>query len=130
MDIPRYGAGMGAALGFGAGVAGTTIAAVLGAADHPEFGLVLLAVPVALVAACTNVPGAVLAAVQCWGLWAGFLLGRRGEIPMTAESGRALVVLVAVALLAGVAVSASRAAHLVSARPPRGRAAGPSPVRS
>lgn len=61
--------GLGAAIGFGAGVLSTCAGALLGARDAPVIGLVLLGGTVAAVAAVTTFAGVVAAAVQCWGLW-------------------------------------------------------------
>jgi hypothetical protein len=130
VDTPRISAGFGAALGFGAGVFATIVAAVGGATANPVAGLVVIAVAVGCVSAVTTVMGSLLVAGQCWALYAGFLLGRKGDIALSFDSLRALAVLVVVALLVSVIAAASRAYPHLSAGMVRGRAAGPSPLRS
>jgi hypothetical protein len=65
----------GSALGFAGGVVVTA-----SAASWPVFALVLLVVVVVVVSWWTTVPGAVLTAVQCWGLYASFVVGHEGHL--------------------------------------------------
>jgi hypothetical protein len=65
----------GSALGFAGGVGVTALAA-----NWPAFALVLLVVVVAVVSWWTTVLGAVLTAVQCWGLYASFVVGHEGNL--------------------------------------------------
>jgi hypothetical protein len=98
--------GLGAAVGFGAGVLSTCAGALLGARDAPVTGLVLLAGTVAAVAAVTTFAGAVAAAAQCWGLWDGFLVNGLGQLRVDRGGRQELVALVgcaaAVCLVAAV----------------------------
>ncbi|SHG58299.1 hypothetical protein [Streptoalloteichus hindustanus] len=97
--LPRLAGGYGSALGFGVGVLTTTAAVAAGAAGAPLLGLTALAVAVFAVSAVTTLPGAVLTAAQCWGLHAGFVLGRAGAIAVDGPAARAAAVLLAAALL-------------------------------
>ncbi|GGM82182.1 hypothetical protein GCM10012275_61050 [Longimycelium tulufanense] len=139
--LPRLRALDGSALGFGTGLLATTLVVLLGATRFPTVGLVLVLAVVLGVAAVTTVPGATLVAAQCWGLYAGFLLGRAGEIVWDERGGWAAAVLFAAALLASVVGRMLSRPQEVSAPGPRvdpvsdaapvsDRAAGPSRVRS
>jgi hypothetical protein len=67
---------------------------------------VLLGGTVVAVAAVTTYAGAVAAAVQCWGLWDGFLVNGLGQLKVDRGGWPGLVALVggtaAVCLVAGV----------------------------
>ncbi|MCX2955277.1 hypothetical protein [Lentzea sp. NEAU-D7] len=116
----RMRGGYGSALGFGGGVG---VTAFTGA--WPLLALVLLAAVVVVVSLRTTIVGAGLAALQCWGLYATFLVGVRGDLtadqpPPGGPAGGAPAA--ARAFLASAAV---RVIALVT-----GTAAGPSPARS
>ncbi|KAA2252143.1 hypothetical protein F0L68_36965 [Solihabitans fulvus] len=132
--LPRVRAGFGAALGFAAGVVATIVSVAVGAAGRPELGLVILAVAVAGVSVVTTIVGAALTALQCWAFYASFLVGRAGQLVFDARTERAGALLLVVAVLASAVAAAGTAVwarRRVSATPSaRGRAAGPSPVRS
>jgi hypothetical protein len=96
----RLTGGFGSALGFAAGIVVTTASVAGGAAGHPGLGLVALAVTVAGVSAVTTVWGAVATAAWCWAFYAGFILGRAGELAWDERSAQAAVVLGVVALVA------------------------------
>ncbi|WP_077008272.1 hypothetical protein [Saccharothrix sp. ALI-22-I] len=99
----------GSALGFAGGVGVTALAA-----SWPVFALLLLVVVVVVVSWWTTVLGAVLTAVQCWGLYASFVVGDEGHL---VPDWPALAVL-------AVASTASLSGLV------RDRAAAPSPARS
>ncbi|MCP2261973.1 hypothetical protein LX15_005700 [Streptoalloteichus tenebrarius] len=97
--LPRLSGGYGSALGFGVGVLTTTAAVAGGAAGAPWLGLVASAVAVLAVSVVTTLPGAALTAAQCWGLHAGFVLGRAGAVALDERAARAAAVFLAAALL-------------------------------
>lgn len=95
--------------GFAAAVGVTMVAVAAHGAGHPQWTLGALALAAAAVAAITTLPAALATAVLCWALHAGFILGRYGDLALTAASARAGAVLVGVALLARVVAGAVRA---------------------
>src|SRR5688572_21850927 len=116
----RMRGGYGSALGFGAGVG---VTAFTGA--WPLLALLLLAAVVVVVSLRTTIVGAGLAALQCWGLYATFLVGVRGDLTVDEHTTWVLALLVQLAALAFLTSAAVRVIALVT-----GTAAGPSPVRS
>lgn len=112
--------GYGSALGFGAGVGVTTFTG-----SWPLLALLLLAAVVMAVSLRTTIVGAGLVAVQCWGLYATFLVGVRGDLTVDEHTTWVLALLVQLAVLAFVASTAIRVIALVT-----GTAAKPSPARS
>ena len=112
--------GYGSALGFGAGVGVTTFTG-----SWPLLALLLLAAVVMVVSLRTTIVGAGLVAVQCWGLYATFLVGVRGDLTVDEHTTWVLALLVQLAVLAFVASTAIRVIALVT-----GTAAKPSPARS
>lgn len=112
--------GYGSALGFGGGVG---VTAFTGA--WPLVALFLLAAVVVIVSLRTTIVGAGLDALQCWGLYATFLGGVRGDLTVDEHTTWVLALLVQLAALAYVASAAVRVIALVT-----GTATGPSPVRS
>ncbi|QFZ16603.1 hypothetical protein [Saccharothrix syringae] len=65
----------GSALGFAGGVAVTAAAG-----SWPVFDLVLLVLVVGTVSWWTTVAGSALTVVQCWGLYASFVVGHDGHL--------------------------------------------------
>ncbi|GAA1261784.1 hypothetical protein [Saccharothrix xinjiangensis] len=65
----------GSALGFAGGVAVTAAAG-----SWPVAALFLLVVVVVAVSWCTTPAGSLLTAVQCWGLYASFVVGHEGHL--------------------------------------------------
>jgi hypothetical protein len=59
------------------------------------------------VSAVTTVWGAVATAAWCWGFYAGFILGRAGELALDERSAQAALVLGVVALVASTLGSTS-----------------------
>ncbi|MGW6444556.1 hypothetical protein [Lentzea sp. NPDC055074] len=116
----RMKGGYGSALGFGGGVGVTTFTGA-----WPLLALILLAAVVVLVSLKTTVVGAGLAALQCWGLYATFLVGVRGDLTVDEHTTWVLALLVQLAALALLASAALRIISFVT-----GTAAGPSPARS
>lgn len=112
--------GYGSALGFGGGVGVTTFTGA-----WPLLTLVLLAAVVVAVSLRTTIVGAGLAVAQCWGLYATFLVGVRGDLTVDEHTTWVLALLAQLAALALLASAAIRVIALVT-----GTAAGPSPVRS
>lgn len=115
----RMAGGYGSALGFGGGVGVTTFTGA-----WPMLALVLLAAVVLIVSMHTTIVGAAFAALQCWGLYATFLVGVRGDLTVDEHTTWVLALLVQLAVLAFAASTAVRVIGLVT-----GTAAGPSPVR-
>ncbi|WP_157527851.1 hypothetical protein [Nocardia sp. NRRL S-836] len=91
----------------------------------PVLTLILLAAVVVVVSLRTTVIGAGLAALQCWGLYATFLVGVRGDLTVDEHTTWVLALLVQLAALAFLASAAIRVIALMT-----GTAAKPSPVRS
>ncbi|MDX8143428.1 hypothetical protein SK854_14985 [Lentzea sp. BCCO 10_0061] len=116
----RMKGGYGSALGFGGGVG---VATFTGA--WPFVALILLAAVVVVVSLRTTIVGAGLAALQCWGLYATFLVGVRGDLTVDEHTTWVLALLVQLAALAFLASAAVRVIALVT-----GTATRPSPVRS
>lgn len=114
----RIGGGYGSALGFGCGVA---VSVVTGA--WPVVALVLMAAVVLVVSLYTTVVGAVLAALQCWGLYATFMVGPRGDLTFTEETQWVLALLLQLAVLAVLAGAAVRVVAVLTG------SAAPTPVR-
>jgi hypothetical protein len=95
-------------IGVVAGVVVTIAVVTNGGAHHPLWSVIALAVTVAAVCAVTT-PGAGLAtAVVCWLLHASFVVGRHGQVSVTAATGQAAVVLVATAVTVVAATAALR----------------------
>ncbi|WP_154697247.1 hypothetical protein [Lentzea guizhouensis] len=90
----------------------------------PVLALFLLAAVVVVVSLRTTVVGAALAALQCWGLYATFLVGVRGDLTVDEHTTWVLALLVQLAALAFLASAAMRVIALAT-----GTAAKPSPVR-
>ena len=113
----RIGGGYGSALGFGCGVAVTVVTGM-----WPVLALILLVAVVLVVSLHTTIVGALLAALQCWGLYATFLVGTTGELTFSAETRWLLAIMVQLALLATLASAAVRVVSVV-------QAVQPTPVR-
>ncbi|MFD1149871.1 hypothetical protein [Saccharothrix hoggarensis] len=99
----------GSALGFAGGVGVTALAA-----KWPVFALLLLVVVVAVVSWWTTVPGAVLTAVQCWGLYASFVVGDAGRLVL---DWPALAVLAVASTASFSGLARGRAAAPAGSRP-------------
>ncbi|MET9228069.1 hypothetical protein [Lentzea sp. NPDC003310] len=91
----------------------------------PLLALILLAAVVVAVSLRTTIVGAGLAALQCWGLYATFLVGVRGDLTVDEHTTWVLALLVQLAALALLASAAVRVIAFVT-----GTATGPSPARS
>ncbi|CAM3948909.1 hypothetical protein KIPE111705_33040 [Kibdelosporangium persicum] len=83
---PRIPGSLGSAAGFAAGIMASLIASLAGATTHHEIGLFALALAVAAVSAITTVIGALATCVQCWLLYAGFIVGRSGSLVLDEAS--------------------------------------------
>jgi hypothetical protein len=100
---------------------------VLGATPTPWIGVALLTVTAVGVAAMTTAPGAFGTAIQCWALWDGFLSNRLGQLTLTHNSWRALLAMIAAAVLTSLAASgpqclcARRATAYLAITHPRAR---------
>jgi hypothetical protein len=108
---PRIETGFGGPLGFAAGIATTMVVVAAGATRHPGAGLVAVVVTVAVVSAVTTCAGAAMTAATCWALYAGFVLGRAGQLVLTESSARALLVLLVTGVVATALGAAARLAH-------------------
>lgn len=82
------------ALGFAA----TVLSVAAGATSVPIISLVAMVAVVDASAVVTTVRATLATAVVCWALHTGFVLGRRGELVFTPQSGHAALVLVLCAL--------------------------------
>jgi hypothetical protein len=96
---------LGYPLGFAVAIAVMEVTVVARGTEHTWVALGVLAVTVAAVAAVTTLRAALAGAVFTWGLFAGFLVGRHGELAFTWSSAVGAVVL-PVAVLAGYGLSA------------------------
>jgi hypothetical protein len=83
---PRIPGPVGSAAGFAAGIVATIIASGAGAIGQPGVGLAIVALAVAAVSALTTVAGALATAAQCWLLYAGFIMGRSGNLVLNDSS--------------------------------------------
>jgi hypothetical protein len=99
--------GFGFPVGAAIGVIVTIAVVAGGGTRHAVWAAGAYAIAVAVVAALTTVPAALGTALLCWFLLAGFVVGRHGDVPITAVTGWDLVVLAGVA----VVVSAVRVAR-------------------
>jgi hypothetical protein len=112
-------------LGFVVASAVTTVAVAAGGTVHPLRTLVALAAAAAAIAAVATLRAALATAALCWALHTGFVVGRFGELALTAGTVRAA------ALLAAVVVFASGIAHAVRVVPipcaASGRSRSPAP---
>lgn len=86
-------------LGFAAAIAVTEVTVAARGTEAPWVALFVLALTVAAVAAVTTLPAALAAAAFTWGLFAGFLIGRHGDLALTWPSAVGAVVLLAAALV-------------------------------
>jgi hypothetical protein len=103
-------------VGFVAGIAVTTAAVAAHGSGHPWWTFTAVAGAAAAVAAGATLRAGLATAAFCWALYAGFVLGRHGELALTGESLRAALLLAAIATLAVAVATAVRA---------RGRVARP-----
>jgi hypothetical protein len=108
-------------LGFAAGVLVTIVAVAAHGTAHPSVALAALTATAALVAAVTTLSAALASAAVSWGLHAGFVLGRRGELEFSQASTVAAGVLGGAAVVTFAVVLAVR----YSGRPVNVRAAIP-----
>jgi hypothetical protein len=107
---------MGSVIGFGVGVMITLLAAALGARDAPLLELGLFSVAIVVMAASTTLVGALAAAVQCWGLWDGFLINDLGQLSLSDGGWQGLAVFGLVATGSQLASTGARRLHRWSAR--------------
>lgn len=95
-------------IGAAAGVLVTVALVVDGGTHHPALSTVAFAVAIAVLSVLTT-PAAVLGtAVLCWFLEAGFVLGRQGEVRITAATDRAALILIVTAVVVSTVVTAIR----------------------
>jgi hypothetical protein len=95
---PPVSGGFGFPIGAAAGVAVTIAMVTDGGTHHPGWSVFAFAVAVAVVSALTTPAAALGTAVVCWFLLAGFVLGRYGDVRLTATTGQDLVVLAGTAV--------------------------------
>ncbi|HEY0805454.1 MAG TPA: hypothetical protein VGD84_10325, partial [Pseudonocardiaceae bacterium] len=91
--VPPLSGGFGFPAGAAAGVLVTIAVIVAGGTQHVAWSAGAYAVAVAAVAAVTTLPAALGTAMVCWFLLAGFVIGRRGDVPITAATGWDLLIL-------------------------------------
>lgn len=97
--MPRMSGLSGSALGFASSLVLITGEVVLGASRWPVAALAPALVLIIALSAATTLPGALFAAAQCWGLYAGFVLGHSGQLALTDRSAAAAGALLCAALL-------------------------------
>jgi small basic protein len=97
---PRISGPLGSAAGFAAGIAATVLASIVGATNHHEIGLFALALAVAIVSALTTILGALATGLQCWLLYASFIVGRSGHLVLDESSAETAGLFTLVALAA------------------------------
>jgi len=104
-------AGLASGFGFAGAIVATVIAVAVGSTHDPLWALIPLGVVTSVVAFLTNWVGAVATAWICWSLDSGFVVGREAHLTFSPAAQFAALVLVAVALLAGLAGHTHRAAR-------------------
>ncbi|MBE1465754.1 hypothetical protein [Kibdelosporangium phytohabitans] len=97
---PRISGALGSAAGFAAGILATLAASLAGATTGHEIGLFALAMAVAGVSAITTVIGALATCLQCWLLYAGFIVGRSGSLIIDEASAETAGLFTIIALAA------------------------------
>ncbi|WP_143230909.1 hypothetical protein [Actinosynnema sp. ALI-1.44] len=97
---PRISGALGSAAGFAAGIVATLIASLVGATTQHEIGLLALALTIAGVSAITTVVGALATCLQCWLLYAGFVVGRSGSLVLDEASAETAGLFTLIALAA------------------------------
>lgn len=100
------------------------MAVTVATAAWPVVALVLLAAVVVVVSLKTTLVGAVLAALQCWGLYATFMVGPSGDLTFNDQTRWVLFLMLQLAVLATLASATVRLVAFVAGAP------RPSPVRS
>ncbi|HEY3260443.1 MAG TPA: hypothetical protein VGJ95_09270 [Pseudonocardiaceae bacterium] len=139
VSSPPVDGATGIPVGALAAVAVTIGAVATGGTGHPARSLFALCVVVATLAGLTTVPATLGTAAVAWGLHAGFVLGRSGDLALTLQAADAAAVLLgtalagcalaaAVRLVAGMAARLTRTAVL--APPPAAARTGPAPPPS
>jgi len=101
---PLLSGGFGFPVGAAIGALVTIALDVNGGTHHLVWALIAYAVAIVFVSGLTTSAAALGTAVVCWFLLAGFVVGREGDVPITALTVWDLVVLMLTALVA-VAVS-------------------------
>ena len=104
-------------LGFAAAVAVTVVAVAAHGTEHPQWTLTALSGAAVVIATVATLHAALASAAVSWALYAGFVLGRRGELTFTAASGTAAAVLGAAVVLGYVVALSVRYARRTVAAP-------------
>jgi hypothetical protein len=102
--------GFGFPIGFLAAVAVTFAAVAAHATAHPLWSLIALCAVTGVLACVTTLPASVATAAVAWGLHAGFVLGRHGDLVFTSTSARDALVLAAVTVVSFATAAAARTA--------------------
>jgi hypothetical protein len=105
--------GFGFPIGFGGGFAIAAATVELDDRIRPLVAMIGLAILVAVISAVTTLPAAAATATACWGLYASFAIGTRGDMAFD----RAAAVGLGVLLLATAFGAAARAAPRARQRP-------------
>jgi hypothetical protein len=92
--------GFGYAIGFTAATLVTLAAVAAGATHHPGWALLALAGVTGVLGVAAGWSAGLLTAAICWGMDAGFILGREGRLTFDRQSEVAAVVLCAVLVAA------------------------------
>ena len=107
----RLSGGFGFPLGCVLGVVVTILSAAFGATGHPGISVFAMVLVIDAVAVLSTARATLGTIAVCWCLHAGFILGRRGELALTAQSGRDALILVLCGLAAIILVDTLRAAE-------------------
>jgi len=100
--------GFGFPLGALVGVLVTTAVDVNGGTHHLVWSVIAYAAAIVVLSALTTPAATLGTAVLCWFLLAGFVVGRQGDVRITAGTGEDLVVLILTALVAVAVVQVTR----------------------
>jgi hypothetical protein len=112
-------------LGFVAAIAVTIVAVAAGGTAHPLWTLAALAATAAAIGTVTTLRAALATGALCWALHAGFVIGRFGELTLTADTVRAAPILAAAVVLGFGLAHAVRVARVVAVPVQRGMSAIP-----
>jgi hypothetical protein len=100
--------GIASGVGFAGAIAATIVAVALHSTHHPLLALIPLGLVIAVVASLTSWAGGLATAWICWFLDSGFVIGRAAQLTFAPAAQLAALVLVSLALVAGLGGRAYR----------------------